>query len=181
MTKSEQSKTGFGWRLVAVLGFIGWSALMVGIGAGQTSPFAAASAVADEHQAEPVEAVEPAGIVRLDRHRLDGMDLGEFEPYEPEFGDLIARGHDYYYSDDENFGVGVWESQPGTISYTDLEYAELMYVLQGSMIMTDTHGIAATYGVGEGLVLPQGWSGTLTVPEGGVRKIWVSYMAGEKG
>ena len=31
------------------------------------------------------------------------------------------------------------------------------------------------------LILPKGYKGTLTVPEGGVRKIWVSYMGGPKG
>jgi uncharacterized cupin superfamily protein len=49
------------------------------------------------------------------------------------------------------------------------------------MVMTDEHGNSETYGTGEGLVLPKGWTGTLAVPEGGVRKIWVSYMGGKKG
>jgi len=120
-------------------------------------------------------------IIRLDRERLAGKKLGKFTPYEPEFGDLIARGHDYYYSKDGNFGIGVWESKPGTITYKELEYDELMYVLDGNMVMTDVNGKIESYGQGEGLVLPKGWSGTLTVPEGGVRKIWVSYMAGVKG
>jgi len=120
-------------------------------------------------------------IIRLDRERLSGKNLGKYAPYEPEHGDLIARGHDYFYSLDGNFGIGVWESKPGTIKYKDLAYDELMYVLDGSMVMTDENGKIETYSQGEGLVLPKGWSGTLTVPEGGVRKIWVSYMAGVKG
>ncbi len=120
-------------------------------------------------------------IIRLDRERLGGKNLGKFKPYEPEFGDLVARGHDYFYSKDENFGIGVWESKPGKITYKNLEYDELMYVLEGSMVMTDENGKIDTVGPGEGLVLPTGWSGTLEVPEGGVRKIWVSYMAGVKG
>jgi len=120
-------------------------------------------------------------IIRLDRERLGGKNLGKFEPYEPEFGDLIARGHDYYYSKDNNFGIGVWESKPGKITYKNLEYDELMYVLEGSMVMTDENGKIETYGPGEGLILQTGWSGTLEVPKGGVRKIWVSYMAGVKG
>ena len=75
----------------------------------------------------------------------------------------------------------MWESKPGKISYTDLEYDELMYVLDGTIILTDEHGVTESYGKGEGLVLPMGWTGTLAVADGGVRKIWVSYMAGEKG
>ena len=121
------------------------------------------------------------GIIRLDRDRLSGNNLGDYAPYEPQSGDLIARGCDYFYSKDTSFGIGVWESKPGKISYSNLEYDELMYVLEGSMVMTDDKGNSETYEVGEGLVLPKGWSGTLRVTEGGVRKIWVSYMAGVKG
>ncbi len=120
-------------------------------------------------------------IIRMDRERLGGKNLGEYAPYEPETSDLIARGFDYYYSKDGNFGLGVWESKPGKITYKDLEYDELMYVLEGSMVLTDENGKIETYGQGEGLVLPMGWTGTLEVPEGGVRKIWVAYMAGVKG
>jgi uncharacterized cupin superfamily protein len=111
---------------------------------------------------------------------LSGNNLGEFEPYEPEAGDLMARGHSYFYSEDGNLGIGVWESKPGEMTYTDLAYDELMYVLDGTIVLTDTHGNTETYGSGEGVVLPKGWSGTFAVPEGGVRKIWVSYMGGKK-
>ena len=120
-------------------------------------------------------------IVRLDRERLDGENLGDFAHYEPDAGNLVARGHDYFYSADENFEIGVWESKPGQMSYDDLEYDELMLVLEGSLIMTNNYGKKEVYKAGEGLVLPQGWSGTLTVAESGVRKIWVSYMGGIKG
>ena len=119
--------------------------------------------------------------IRLDQERLSGINLGEYAPYEPEMGTLVSHGYDYFYSKDGNFGTGVWESKPGIITYKDLEYDELMYVLDGSMIMTSDDGKVGTYGKGEGLILPKGWSGTLAVPEGGVRKIWVSYMAGTKG
>ena len=56
-----------------------------------------------------------------------------------------------------------------------------MLVLEGSLIMTNNHGESEVFMAGEGLVLPQGWSGSLTVAESGVRKIWVSYMGGIKG
>ena len=115
----------------------------------------------------------------MDRARLDVEKLGEFSLYEPDNGNLVARGYDYFYSADEGFGVGVWESKPGHITYTDLEYNELMLVLEGSLIMANDDGEREILEAGESLVLPQGWSGTLTV--GGVRKIWVSYMGGAKG
>jgi uncharacterized cupin superfamily protein len=157
-------------RIIVATAFISWSTVMFLVGN-----------IAPEFGLSQAQAESPKLIVRLDRDRLAGKNLGEFEPYEPEHGDLIARGYEYFYSEDENFGIGVWESKPGKIRYTDLEYDELMYVLDGAMVMTDEHGNSETYGTGEGLVLPKGWTGTLAVPEGGVRKIWVSYMGGKKG
>ena len=126
------------------------------------------------------QAAMAESLVRLDSNRLSGNNLGEFEPYNPESGNLMARGHEYFYSEDGNFGIGVWESKPGETTYTDLEYDELMYVLDGEIVMTDEQGNSSSYAPGEGVVLPKGYSGTLAVPEGGVRKIWVTYMGGKK-
>ncbi len=169
--KQRNNMPQFSWRIILVsTAFISWSAAMILLGN-----------IAPEFGFSQAQAAPSKLIIRLDRDRLSGKNLGEFKPYEPEHGDLVARGHEYFYSEDENFGIGVWESKPGKISYTDLEYDELMYVLDGAMIMTDEHGNTETYSTGEGLVLPKGWTGTLAVPEGGVRKIWVSYMGGKKG
>ena len=159
-----------GKTLLTAIGFIAWSAIMILVGN-----------ISSEFGMSQIQAATPKLVVRLDRDRLSGKNLGEFEPYEPEYGDLIAHGHDYFYSADKNFGIGVWESKPGSMNYTDLEYDELMYVLGGTIILTDEHGVTGTYGAGEGLVLPMGWTGKFVVPEGGVRKIWVSYMGGKKG
>ena len=152
------------------VGFFAWSFAML-----------LAGSLVHEFGFSQVQASTTSHIVRLDRERLAGMNLGEYEPYEPELGDLVARGFEYFYSEDGNMGIGVWESKPGEMTYTDLEYDELMYVLDGAIVMTNEQGLVETFGPGEGLVLPKGWTGTLAVPEGGVRKIWVSYMAGEKG
>jgi len=158
------------WPFVMVGGFVAWSMAMALIGSMVPGLGFSQS-----------QASTPMHIVRLDRERLAGRNLGEFEPYEPESGNLVARGYEYFYSDDGNLGIGVWESKPGAMSYTDLEYDELMYILDGTIVMTDEQGLTETFGSGEGLVLPKGWSGTLAVPAGGVRKIWVSYMGGKKG
>ena len=155
---------------IIIGGFTTWSIAMLLVGG-----------VAYELGFSQVQASTSQHIVRLDRERLAGMNLGEFKPYEPELGDLVARGHEYFYSEDGNLGIGVWESKPAEMTYTDLEYDELMYVLDGAIVMTNEHGLTETFGPGEGLVLPKGWTGTLAVPEGGVRKIWVSYMGGKKG
>lgn len=156
-------------RALAVVGFIGWSAAMVMVGS-----------LSPEFGLSQSQAATAQTLVRLDGDRLSGNNLGEFAAYEPESGDLMARGHVYFSSEDGNLGIGVWESKPGKMTYVDLEYDELMYVLDGGIVLTDTHGVTETYGPGEGVVLPKGWSGTFAVPEGGLRKIWVSYMGGKK-
>jgi len=168
--KHLKTVPNFSWRMViTVIGLIGWSAAMVLVGS-----------ISPEFGLSQSQAATASSLVRLDRDRLSGNNLGEFTPYEPEFGNLMAHGYEYYYSEDGNFGIGVWESKPGETTYTDLEYDELMYVLDGGLVMTDEHGNTERFGPGEGLVLPRGWTGTLAVPEGGVRKIWVTYMGGKK-
>ena len=154
---------------IRIIGFIGWSAAMVLIGS--TGP---------EFGFSQSQAATNSSFVRLDSERLSGNNLGEYAPYEPEFGNLIARNMTIFNSEDGNLGIGVWESKPGETTYTDLEYDELMYVLDGGLVMTDEHGNTSRYGAGQGLVLPKGWAGTLAVPDGGVRKIWVTYMGGKK-
>ncbi len=134
----------FSWRTVIfAIGFIGWSAAMVLVGS-----------ISPEFGIAQSQAATASSLVRLDRDRLSGNNLGEFTPYEPEFGDLVARGYEYFYSQDGNFGIGVWESKPGQTTYTDLEYDELMYVLDGTLVMTDEHANTETVGPGEGVVLP---------------------------
>jgi uncharacterized cupin superfamily protein len=168
--KHRNSMSAFSWRkAISAIGFIGWSAAMFMVGS-----------VSPEFGISQSQAATGMPLVRLDRNRLSGNDLGEFEPYEPESGNLMARGHEYFYSEDGNFGIGVWESKPGETTYTDLEYDELMYVLDGEIVMTDEQGNSTSYASGEGVVLPKGYTGTLGVSAGGVRKIWVTYMGGKK-
>lgn len=168
---------------LGVIGFLGWSVLMLVVGSVPGNGLSESAMHILGISKSQANSLQPADIriIRLDRERLGGKNLGEFSPYEPESGDLVARGHEYFYSEDERFGIGVWESKPGKMTYDELEYDELMVVLDGSLVMTDEHGTTEIFGPGEGLVLPKGWSGTLAVPEGGVRKIWVSYMGGKKG
>lgn len=166
----RQKRPGVGQRtIILAIGFLVWSAAMIMVGSMWTEV-----GITESH------AATGSTLVRLDRNRLAGNDLGEYEPYDPESGDLMARGHEFFYSEDGNFGIGVWESKPGKTTYTDLAYDELMYVLEGEMLMTDEHGNVDKVGPGEGLVLPVGWNGTLAVTEGGVRKIWVTYMGDKK-
>ena len=150
-----------------------WSLCMLALGTNLDSDFVVNKSFAASDQSPD--------LVPLDKLQLAGENLGDFSPYLPDRGDLVARGDDFYYSQDENLGIGVWESKPGSMTYEDLQYDELMLVLDGQLIMTATGGEPQSFNKGEGFVLPMGWSGTLAVGEEGVRKIWVSYMGGVKG
>ena len=150
-----------------------WSLCMLALGTNLDSDFVVNKSFAASDQSPD--------LVPLDKLQLAGENLGDFSPYLPDRGDLVARGDDFYYSQDENLGIGVWESKPGSMTYEDLQYDELMLVLDGQLIMTATGGKLQYFNKGEGFVLPMGWSGTLAVGEEGVRKIWVSYMGGVKG
>ncbi len=163
---------------LATVGFISWSAIMLSVGVVASNTLSGVG-ISESRAASSQRA--DAQIIRLDLQRLVGKSLGEFAPYEPESGDLVARGVESYYSEDSNFSLGVWESRPGKITYTDLEYDELMLVLDGKLVMSDEQGVVEIFAPGEALVLPKGWSGTLAVPEGGVRKLWVAYIGEKKG
>ena len=45
---------------------------------------------------------DATGIIRVDKERLSGMNLGEYAPYEPDMGTLVSHGHDYFYSETNN-------------------------------------------------------------------------------
>ena len=150
-----------------------WSLCMLALGTNLDSDFVVNKSFAASDQSPD--------LVPLDKLQLAGENLGDFSPYLPDRGDLVARGDDFYYSQDENLGIGVWESKPGSMTYEDLKYDELMLVLEGQLIMTAAEGKPQYFNQGEGFILPMGWSGTLAVGEEGVRKIWVSYMGSIKG
>ena len=160
----------FAWptALGAVL-FVVWSGAMV-----------LAGTVLSEVGLTRSHAAASKNLVRLDRDRLGGNNLGKFEPYEPEHGNLMARGHSFFTSADGNFSLGVWETKPGELSIPEpYSEDELMYVLDGKSVLIDDQGNREEYVAGEGVVLPRGWTGTFSVPEG-ARKIWVCYEEGKK-
>ena len=171
-----------GQRGRQLLAVFGWSlaVFFIGVSVGQEPHILSSGLGITAVQAETGKSAEKSAkgqLIALKLEQFKGENLGKFAPYEPENGDLIARGHEYFYSTDGNLGLGVWESKPGTVNYENLGYDELMMVVDGSMILTGEDGVAQTFEAGQGLLLTKGWSGTLEVPEGGVRKVWVSYSS----
>jgi len=115
-------------------------------------------------------------MVRLDRETLAGERFGEFQPFDPDVSNIMARDHEFYKSKDGKYSVGVWEVQPGQVHFVDFNYAELHYLLQGEIVMTSSDGSSQTYTAGEGVVIPKGWNGTAMVSESGARMIWNWYL-----
>jgi len=53
------------------------------------------------------------------------------------------------------------------------------YVRDGKIVRIDDQGNREEYVAGEGLVLPRGWTGALSVPEG-ARQVWASSEEGKR-
>ena len=112
---------------------------------------------------------------RISNDILSGDALGDFVPYEPDSGNIMARDLEFYKSENGQYSAGIWEGQPGTMTMKDMPYASVMYIIEGTAILGTPNDSPIAYRAGEGIVMPKGWNGELEVPEGGVRMIWSTY------
>lgn len=123
--------------------------------------------------------------VRVQNNILSGEALGEFEPYKPESGNIMARGHNFYVSANTQYSAGIWQAKSGSMSVKSTPYAEIMYLVEGSVKLNTGNNTAVTYNAGEGIVIPKGWSGTFAVGTSGVTAIYSTYtnddMASQAG
>jgi len=119
----------------------------------------------------------PIDLVKINDARVSAYDLGDFEPYHPEYSNLLAKGITLFSNQDESFQVGIWESTSGSIP-ADAEYFhgyhEFMYPLSGSVKLSHINGQVSVTSPGEGVFIPSNWDGEFAVPEG-VLKIWITY------
>ena len=74
---------------------------------------------------------------------------------------------------DESFQIGTWSALAGNVP-AKWPYDEFMYVLKGSIEMTDANGKVLVINPNEGVVVPKDWEGVFSVLET-VVKIWVIY------
>lgn len=116
--------------------------------------------------------------VRVSNNILSGEALGEFEPYEPDLGNIFARENVFYTNDNGQYSTGIWEAKPGSMTIQNSSYAEVMYILEGSFAMNAPGKSAIIYNAGEGVVMPKGWTGNFTIPEGGLKMIYSTYTNG---
>jgi len=119
----------------------------------------------------------PIDLVKINDARVSAYDLGDFEPYHPEYSNLLAKGITLFSNQDESFQVGIWESTSGSIP-ADAEYFhgyhEFMYPLSGSIELSHVNGQVSVTSPGEGIFIPSNWDGEFSVPEG-ILKIWITY------
>ena len=62
------------------------------------------------------------------------------------------------------FTVGVWACDAGTLMIDDLAIDEACYLIQGEVIVTDTHGNTERFIAGEAFLLERGFVGTWHMP-----------------
>ena len=86
-----------------------------------------------------------------------------------------TRTRNYYADGGEHFFAGIWESTPGKwqVAYTE---HELVHLLAGRVVLTDTAGRAQRFGPGDMFVIPAGFEGTWETVEP-VRKLYAIYQA----
>ena len=120
---------------------------------------------------------ESIDTVKINDARVSAYDLGDFEPYYPEYSNLLARGITLFSNQDESFQVGIWESSSGSIPASAEYfhgYHEFMYPLSGSIRLSHINGQVSVTNPGEGVLIPSNWDGEFAVPEG-ILKIWITY------
>ena len=70
-------------------------------------------------------------------------------------GEGDTRSHTFFRSDG-NERVAVWEADAVSYAPYTLEYTEFVYVLEGSLMLTDARGRKETFRPGEAVLLPRG-------------------------
>lgn len=120
------------------------------------------------------ENVDANYIVKINDARVFQYELGDFEEYSPGESDLTARDLTFFSNKNETFQIGLWESSAGSVSGSET-FHEFMYPLKGSIILTNKNGEQLITNTGEGILVPSGWDGIFSVPNG-VLKIWIAYQ-----
>ncbi len=145
-----------------------------------TIPNGGLTGIYSVYKNENMKATPGAEIILLDRDTIDGKRFSDFRAFDPDVSDIVARNHEFYRSEDQKFGIDVWEAQPGEVPFADLGYDEMIYVLDGNMSFIDMDGDAQIYSEGKAVILPQGWNGKGVVSTSGARVLIFWHFHGER-
>lgn len=121
------------------------------------------------------QAQDSSQQVRVPNNILSGEALGDFAPYRPESGDLMVRSKLFYTSSDGDYSAGIWEAKTGSMEITDFPATEVMFIVEGGLMLNAPGKNPIAYRAGEGVMVPKGWNGTFTVPQGGLKMIFSLY------
>jgi uncharacterized protein len=71
---------------------------------------------------------------------------------------------------------GVWEASPGLSRWEFVDRGEVIYVLEGRMVIAEDGGAPVTLEAGSAAFFPLGWKGTWEIQER-IRKFFVVFAA----
>lgn len=102
------------------------------------------------------QAQDSSQQVRVPNNVLSGEALGDFAPYKPVSSDLMVRSKIFYTSSDGYYTAGIWESKTGSMKITDFPATEIMYIVEGGLMLNAPGKNPIAYKAYEGLILPKG-------------------------
>ena len=111
------------------------------------------------------------------RDHIEGKDLRPMPMWPAEMMPRpIATNRNAVWYAGEDLTTCVYESDDGSVAFTDLPYDEHVHILNGKAVLTSVDGRVDTYGPGDWFVAPKGWSGTWEMT-GGYRELIVFHTA----
>jgi uncharacterized cupin superfamily protein len=111
-------------------------------------------------------------FVRIDANGLDGAGLlpTVHDPSDtPIHGATNPLAHTAYTDPSGVFTAGVWACDAGTLEINNLAVDEACYLIEGEVIISDSHGNTERFVAGEAFLLHRGFVGTWHMP-GPIRK-----------
>ncbi len=92
---------------------------------------------------------------------------------EPLGGDTATWTREMWATADEASSAGFWQASAGR-SYWKFDYTEVIFVLEGRLIVTEDDGEAVELGPGDTAVFPTGWQGEWNIVDE-MKKFYVVF------
>jgi uncharacterized cupin superfamily protein len=94
-----------------------------------------------------------------------GLPLMRHDPSDTAIeGATRPRGYTAYTDPSGVFTAGVWACDAGTLEIVDLAIDEACYLIEGEVIITDSHGHSERFVAGEAFLLKRGFVGSWHMP-----------------
>jgi uncharacterized protein len=79
---------------------------------------------------------------------------------------MSPTGREYYSDPSGKIASGVWACNAGKLEIRDNPIAEICFIIQGTVKITDARGLSETFGPGECVVVPRGFNGLWSQSDG---------------